>query len=109
MQEFFVEKFTANNFFLFDIEQIDQLNIGDIADTVSVCVEDEEELKKAKDRKRKGRYHKINKKRRYQKNDVDNDEDDELQIDQENAIETDHIENHDDNDKQGDAMEGDEI
>lgn len=121
VQAFFVEAFTANNFFLFDKEQIDQLNVGDITDTVSVRVEDEEELEEGRVRKRKEDYHKINRKRRkiHRKKGVENDEEGEFQIDQENAVESDDIENHDsidndkqygiDNDKQGDAMEVDEI
>ena len=64
-------------------------------------------------RKRKGKYHKINKKRRkiHRKKDEENDEEDEFQVDQENAVQLDDIETHDsiDNDKQGDVMEVDEI
>jgi hypothetical protein len=112
VQAFFVEAFIANNFFLFDKEQIDQLNVGEITDTVMVRVEDVD-YNEERVRKRKGKYHKINKKRRkiHRKKDEENDEEDEFQVDQENAVELDDIETHDsiDNDKQGDVMEVDEI
>jgi hypothetical protein len=89
VQDFFVNAFTASNFFLLDKEQIGQLNVGEITDTVSVLEEDEEQNEKLEARKRKEQNQRKNRKRRKRQKITEKDEEDESQNDSENEEELD--------------------